>query len=97
VNRLAHQRPLDDAPSLERTREIVPPKPVETGPEPDVCIRRVLVLDAANALERSRKRQSRPFEQELTREQRSIQVSLRENALRDPSTLAERPCLVCAA
>ena len=54
VNRLAHERRLDDRAPLERPREIVAAELVETGPEPDIPIGRVLVLDPADPLERPR-------------------------------------------
>ena len=91
VDRLAHQRRLDDRASLERPREIVPPKALETGPEPDVRVRRVLVLDAAEPFQRSRDRQANPLEQQLPGEQRPVQLAPCERALRHGLTLARRP------
>ena len=54
---------------------------LEARPEADVGVRRVLVLDAADALERSRNRQSRALEEQLPREQRPVQLPLGEDAL----------------
>ena len=87
VNRLAHERGLDHGASLERSREIVAAEALETRPEPDVAVRRVLVLDPTDSLERARNRQPGALEQELAREQRPVQLSLRERPLGQEANL----------
>ena len=81
VDRRAHQRRLDDRASLERARKIVSAKALEARPQPDVRVRRVLILDPAESLERARDRKARAVEEELAREERSVQLPLREGAL----------------
>ena len=81
VDRLAHQRRLDHRAALERPRQVAPPETLEARPEADVGVRRVLVLDAADPLERARDRETHALEQELSREQCAVQLALREGAL----------------
>ena len=42
-----HQRPLDDRPAFERARQLFAAEVLEARPEPDVRVRRVLILDAS--------------------------------------------------
>ena len=81
VDRRAHERRLDDRPALERPREIVAAEALEARPQPDVRVRRVLILDPADPLERARDRYAHALEQELASEQRSVQLALREHAV----------------
>ncbi len=76
MDRLAHERGLDHRAPLERAGEVVAPEPLEARPEPDVGVRRVLILDAADPLERARNREARAFEKQLAREQRAVQLAL---------------------
>ena len=76
-----HQRPLHDRPALESARQLLAAEVLEARPQPDVRVRRVLVLDAAQALERPRDGQRRAFEEQLPGEQRPVQLPLREYAL----------------
>ena len=82
VDRAAHERRLNDRAPLERAVERVALEAVEARPEADVRVRRVLVLDAADPLERAWDREARSLEQQLPREQRAVQLALREDALR---------------
>src|SRR5262245_59024100 len=66
------------------------PKPCHAGPETDVPVGGVLVVDAADQLECTTCRQAHALEQELTCEQRTVQVPLREDALSHRATVAER-------
>jgi hypothetical protein len=84
VDGRAHQRGLDGAPALERAREILETEALEARPEPDVPRRRVLRLQAGDLLERPAEGQARPFEEQLTCEQRAVQVARREDALARP-------------
>ncbi len=90
VDRRAHERRLHDRAPFERARQVITPEAVEARPEPDVRVRGVLVLDPADALERARDRERRAFEQELAREQRAVQLALREDSLGHAATLADR-------
>ena len=81
VDRAAHERRLNDGSTLEGPGEIVPSEAVEARPQPDVGVRRVLVLDTADSLERARDRQAGALEQELSREQRAVQLAPREGSL----------------
>ena len=99
VDRLAHQRGLDDGTPFEGSREIVAPEAFEARPEPDVRVRRVLVLDAAEPLQRTRDRQARTLEKKLPGEQCAVQLALRESALRHRATVpdgraSDTPCAV---
>ncbi len=86
VDRGAEQRRLDDRAPLESTRQRRPLEPVQPAPEADVHRRRVLRLDAADPLERSWDRRPTALEQQLPREQGSVQLKLREDALHRPRT-----------
>src|SRR6185436_7107011 len=99
VDRAAHECGLDHGASFECTREVVALEPAEARPEPDVRVRRVLILDPGNTLERARDRHAHALEQELAREQRAVQLALGERALRHGRTLASRleSCIPCAA
>ena len=77
----AHECSLHDRPALERPCEVVVAEGLEARPEPDVGIWRVLVLNAADAFERTGDGQRRAFEEELAGEQRAVQLALREHAL----------------
>ena len=99
VDRRAHERGLHDGAPLERACQVVAAKTFETRPEPDVRVRRVLVLDTADPFERSRDRHTSPLEQELAGEERAVQLALRESALRHRATVpddraSETPCAV---
>ena len=76
-----HQRPLDDRSALESARQLLAAEALETRPQPDVRVRRVLVLDAAQALECAGNGQRRAFEEQLPGEQRPVQLPLGEHAL----------------
>ena len=78
VDRRAHQRPLDGATALQRAGQVVAREAVEHRPQPNVRRRRVLRLEAADALERAADREPRPREQELAREERAVQPPRRE-------------------
>jgi hypothetical protein len=84
VDRLPHQRALDDGAAHEGPVEVVSLELLEARPESDVRVRRVLVLDAPDPLERTREREARALEQELSREKCPVQLALREGALRHP-------------
>ena len=99
VDRLAHQRGLDDRTSFEGAREIVTPKAFEARPEPDVRVRCVLILDAGEPLQRARDRETHTLEEELAGEQCAVQLALRESALRHRATVpdgraSDTPCAV---
>ena len=81
MDRAAHERRLNDGSALQGLREIVPSEAVEARPQPDVGVRRVLVLDTADSLERARDLQTGALEEELSCEQRSVQLTLREGSL----------------
>src|SRR6266511_5798916 len=81
VDRRSHERALDDAPPLERARKLVAVEPLDTGPETDVHCRRVLRLEPAHALEHAWQGRAHPLEQQLPREQRSVQLPLGQRAL----------------
>ena len=81
VNRGAHERSLDDRPPLEGARQLLAPEAAQAGPEADVRVRRVLVLDPRQALQRARDWQSRALQQQLAREQSPVQLPLGEDAL----------------
>ncbi len=86
-------------PTLERARESVALEALEARPQADVRIRRVLILDAADPLERTRDREARPLEQELAREQRPVQLALREDTFRHRANVLDgrardAPCAV---
>ena len=99
MDRRTHERRLHDRPPFERPRQVVASKAVEARPQPDVRVRRVLVLDAADPLERARDRQAHALEQQLSREQRAVQLAPGERALRHGLKLTSRPesCTPCAA
>ena len=61
--------------------QVVALEALEARPEPQVAVRRVLVLDPGELFDRARQRQPRPLEQELPREQRSVQLALRQHPL----------------
>ena len=82
VDRLAHQRPLDHASPRERPRQVVALEPLDRRPEPDVPVRRVLVLDPADPLEHAWNRQPHALQEQLPGEQRPVQLPRRQDALR---------------
>jgi hypothetical protein len=90
VDRSAHERALDDGAPHEGAIERVPLEPLDAGPEPEVRVRGVLVLDAPDPLDRARERQARPLEQELPRQQRPVQLASGEGALGHRATLPTR-------
>jgi hypothetical protein len=81
VDRDSHQRPLDHRAPLERAPELIALEPLEPRPEADVHRRRVLRLEAADALERTRKRLAAALQQQLASEHRAIELALREHPL----------------
>ena len=81
MDRLAHQRSLDHAPPLQGAREIPPLEPLDGRPQPDVAVRRVLILNPADPFEHPRDRQPHALEEQLPGEQRPVQLSRREDAL----------------
>jgi hypothetical protein len=81
VNGGAHQRGLDHRAALERPSEAVPLEVVESRPEPDVHRRRVLRLDPAETLQCPRQRLAAARQEELTLEERPVQLALREDSL----------------
>ena len=81
MDRLAHQRPLDHAPPLERPRQVVALEPLDGRPEADVPVRRVLVLDPADPLEHPRDRQAHTLEEQLPGEERPVQLPRRQDSL----------------
>ena len=78
VDRLAHQRALDHRAAHEGAVEVVPLEPVEARPEPDVRVRRVLVLDAADPLDRPREAGGASARAGAAREERPVQLALGE-------------------
>ena len=100
MDRLAHQRPLDHASPPERPRQVVALEPLDGRPEPDVPVRRVLVLDPADPLEHPRDRQAHALEQQLPGEERPVQLPRRQDALghgRRPCRTTLRGCTMQAA
>ena len=91
----SHERRLDDASPLERPRQVLSPEALETGPEPHVSVRRVLILNSPDALERARNR--KPAREDVERaavgraENGPVQLALGENALGHGSTILP-PC-----
>jgi hypothetical protein len=82
VDRRAHERRLDHTPPLERSGQIVALEAVQTRPQSDVRVRRVLILDAPHPLECAWDRKPHPFEEELPGEDGAVQLALREEAPR---------------
>ena len=91
MDRRAHQRSRTTVRSHERTRQLIALEALEAASEPDVRVRRVLVLDAAEALDRTRRPELRPLEQELAREQRPVQVRSGSARSRKEAPVAARP------
>src|SRR6185436_14663400 len=81
VDRPSHERRLDDRSALEGAREVGAAEPHDARPQPDVGVRRVLILDSADPLEYTRDRQTGALEQELSGEQGAVQLTLREGSL----------------
>ena len=75
-----HQRPLHDRSALESARQLLAAEVLEARPEPDVRVRRVLILDATHPLECAGNGQRRAFEEQLSGQQRPVQLPLREHA-----------------
>ena len=76
---------------------VVSLEPFEARPETDVRVRRVLILDASDPLERTRDRQAHALEEELAREERAVQLALRESAFHHRATVidgrvSDTPC-----
>src|SRR5262249_45733698 len=71
VDRPAHERRLHDDFALERAIEILALEPVDARREADVAVRRVLVLDPAEALQDPWERHADALEEELPREERT--------------------------
>src|SRR5262249_44278935 len=82
-----HQRSLDDGAPLESARQLLTPKAFEARPEPDVPVRRVLVLDPAHTVDCLRDREPRAAKEELAGEQRAIQLLLGECSLCYPTVV----------
>jgi hypothetical protein len=80
VDRPAHERPLDDRAPLERAREVVAVEAFEARREADVRVGGVLVLDPAEALDRTRDANRRALDQELACEERPVQLTRGESA-----------------
>jgi hypothetical protein len=81
VDRRAHEGGLDDAPLNQGLSQVLAPKAVQAAPQRDVSGRRVLRLETRHLLDGPGQRQRRSLEQELAREQRTVQFAGRERAL----------------
>src|SRR5919198_2505938 len=82
VDGSAQQRRLHDRPPFESAIEILPPEPLDTRPEPDVAVRRVLVLDPAQTLEHAGKRRAHALQEELPGEEPTVQRAFAQHSLR---------------
>ena len=76
-----YERALDDGPAFEGARQRTALKALDARPQPDVRGRRVLGLDAADALERLRKRRPLAGKEQLPLEQRAVELALGEDSL----------------
>ena len=63
VDRVAHQRRLDEGTPFESTRHRLPLQAVDPRPEADIRRRRVLRLDAAHPLDGAGQGEAAAFEQ----------------------------------
>ena len=81
----AHEGALGDASALECPRQVIAFEPRDARPKADVCRGRVLGLEAADSLECPRERKLFPLEQQLTREERAVQIPLGERSLGHPA------------
>ncbi len=88
VQRHAEQGGLDDLPLLECPRQLLLAEVLQARPQADVRRGGVLSLQSADAFDRPWYGELPPLEQQLTFEQRAIQLAQREHAL---STHASRP------
>src|SRR4051812_25880181 len=80
MDRAAKERALHDPPLLERGREIAALEALDARPEPDVAVRRVLVLDATHAFERDGDGDAGASEKQLAREHRAVELTCGEHA-----------------
>ena len=80
VDRLAHQRRVDDRAALERLRQVIALEPLTTTR--GGCSRSARTGSGSpEPLHDPRQRQAHALEQELAREQRAVELALREDAL----------------
>jgi hypothetical protein len=79
VDRGSHERALDHRALVQRLGERVTAEVRDPGPQPDVHRRRVLGLQRAHRVERVRDRERPPFEQPLARQQRAVELPLRQD------------------
>jgi len=81
VDRVAHQRRLDERAPLERARQRLALEAGDARPETDVPGRGVLRLQPADLLDGPGQGQAPPLKQQLPREQRPVELAPREHAL----------------
>jgi hypothetical protein len=80
MQRSAVQRHPDRAPRLDRPRERLGPEVLEPRPERDVRVPRHLRLHRDEALDRRERGRAPPAQQELSREERAVQLAVRQHA-----------------
>jgi len=87
----AHERPLNDQSSLQRTIEVVALEALKPRPEADVHRRRVLRLQPGDLLKRFGQCRPRPREQQLAREQCTVKVALSQGGQGDNGHCQAKP------
>jgi hypothetical protein len=87
VHRRAHQQRLDDAALPQSSLERRALEAFEPRPEREVRGRGQLRLQPREPLDRPRRRQPLPAQQQLSQQRRAVQLALREDPLRHATTL----------
>src|SRR5262249_35416926 len=81
---------LDDPAVFERLRQLLALNAGNPGPERDIPGRRVLRLERADLLDRLVDRHRRAFEEQLTRQEGPVELSLRQGTGRSARPRAQR-------
>jgi hypothetical protein len=81
VNRVPHERRLNEAPPLEGAGQRVAIEALEPRPQSDVRRGRILRLQASDLLDRPRQPLRAPLEQELAGQEHPVQLTTGEDAV----------------